>query len=58
MCYNGDDIDRMIEFVKSTKSDHSFIKSCLIRAGIYDENMQLTAKYRRVEEEYEHDYET
>ncbi len=57
MCYNGDNINRMIEFVKSKKFDHAFTRKCLIQAGIYDENMKLTAKYRRGEEEYAHDYE-
>lgn len=57
MCYNGDDIDCMIEFVESKKFDHAYTRKCLIQAGIYDENMQLTAKYRRGEEEYEPNYE-
>lgn len=43
------DIDSLIAFVKSKKSDNEFIKQTLINSGVYDKDMKLTEKYKRVE---------
>lgn len=47
---NGEvDIDAMITFVNSKCNDHDFIRETLIKSGVYDENMQLTEKYKITE---------
>ena len=41
------DIDKLILFVESKRVDHEFIKSALIRAGIYDKDLKLNKRYKR-----------